>query len=116
MEERTAIEKFINKKLKSGYPAGELKNDLLAQGFTKTEIEALFLKASTKNQYAGKNTVKENMLADMFALAGVSFLIAGIAMIYIQTWLTEYGIWVIITGLICRGVKFFLSYQDKSSA
>ena len=115
MEERTAIEKYVIKKLRSGYPAGELKNDLLAKGFTETEIEILFLRVSTKKRFAGKNATKENVLADMFALAGVSFLISGIAVTYIQSWLTQYGIWVIITGVICLGVKLFLSIRDKSA-
>ncbi|MGB4843394.1 MAG: hypothetical protein WBP16_02950 [Ferruginibacter sp.] len=115
MPDKSELSKFINKKLKSGYPAGELKNDLLAKGFTEVEIDEAFLNVSTKNKGTGKSSTKENTVADMFALAGVSFLIAGIAMINIPTWLTEYGWWMIIAGIICQGIKFFLSLRNKSS-
>ena len=116
MPDHAELSKFINKKLKSGYPAGELKNELLTKGLTEAEIDEAFLKISTKNKGAGKSSVKENTLADMFALAGVSFLVAGIAMINIQTWLTAYGSWVIIAGVIFLGIKLILFLKDKSSS
>lgn len=34
--------KKIRKQLRSGVPQGEIKNDLLAEGFTETELEDVF--------------------------------------------------------------------------
>jgi len=113
MPDKPELPKLINKKLRAGYPVGELKNELLTAGFTEAEIDEVLLKISTKNKGTGKSSVKENTLADMFMLAGVSLLITGIAIINIPTWLTVYGSWIIVAGVICLGIKLLLSMKGK---
>jgi hypothetical protein len=87
--------KEIKKRLKSGYPAGELKNELLLQGYSEEEIEMAF-NFSTKS----KPTKQTKPKYQAFTLIGSCLLVTGIATNSTNTFLKKYAIPLIIIGSI----------------
>lgn len=101
--------KSIKKKLKSGYPDGELKNELLAKGYAADDIERLFFIASGHSNDRGKEKVGQSSYVTMFNLIGMGLLITGIAVIGTNIWLKEYGIYLLIASGLC----FVLGFSKK---
>jgi len=119
MESQTEIDKFIQKKLKAGYPAGELRNDLLNKGYAEEEIEALFLKVSVKGSAVNEQGAKQRTQMHMLSLVGASLLIMGIAVMSTQTWLKEYSTFLIVLGVVGLVAGYFISSRrgpGKSSS
>ena len=101
--------KQIRKQLSKGEPEGEIKNGLRNDGCTEEEITALFFNLFQKK--AGSGEVRNNK-GEIFILIGTCFIIAGISMLAVNTWLKEFGIPLIILGAISLCVKFFISGKD----
>lgn len=104
--------KQIRKQLSKGEPEGEIKNGLRKEGYTEDEIGALFFNLFSKKADSNKVKGSQDNDAQLFNLIGACFLIAGISMLAINTWLSAYAIPLIILGAISLGVKYFKSGKN----
>lgn len=105
--------KQIRKQLSRGEPEGEIKNGLRNDGYTEDEITALFFNLFPKKLNSGETGSRQDNKVQVFILIGACFIIAGISMLAINTWLKEFGIPLIILGAISLCVKFFISGKEK---
>jgi hypothetical protein len=101
--------KQIRKQLSKGEPEGEIKNGLRNDGYTQEEITALFFNLFQKK--TGSDTAKNNK-GQIFILIGACFIIAGISMLAVNTWLKAFGIPLIVLGGISLCVMCFISGKD----
>ena len=108
-----ALVKAIKKKLTSGYPEGELRNELLEKGHTEEEIERLFFVASGHPDTPNGVKAEQNNSVAMFKLIGVALLITGIAIIGTNLWLKEYGIYLLAGGGLSLAIGFGKAASDK---
>jgi hypothetical protein len=93
----------IKKKLKSGYPQGELIKDLVNEGYAADEVnDALF----------GLEGAKAGDKAREFSLwymASISFIVLGIAILTVEgLWIYYFGYVFLILGLVGAGIKYFI--------
>ena len=102
--------KQIRKQLSRGEPEGEIKNGLRSDGYTEDDITALFFNLFQKK--TDSDNAKNNK-GQIFILIGACFIIAGISMLAINTWLKQFGTPLIILGAISLCVKYFISVKDK---
>ena len=101
--------KQIRKLLSKGEPEGEIKNGLRTEGFTEDEIATLFFNLYEKKGGSEKVKSSRDNNAKLYNLIGACFLIAGISMLVINTWLTAYAIPLIVLGVISLCAKFFIT-------
>jgi hypothetical protein len=99
--------KLIRKQLSKGEPEGEIKNGLRSDGFTEDEITALFFNLFPKKTGSGEIKGSRNNEGQLFVLIGACFIIAGVSMLVINTWLTAYAVPLIVLGVISLCVKYF---------
>lgn len=99
--------KQIRKQLSSGEPEGEIKNMLRKDGYSEDEIVVLFFNLYEKKSGAKESKRTQFNNGQILSLIGASFLIAGISMLAINTWLSEYAIPLIILGAISLCAKYF---------
>lgn len=104
--------KQIRKQLSKGEPEGEIKNGLRTDGYTEDEIGALFFNLFPRK--TGLNAVKSSQdnKGQIFILIGACFIIAGVSILAINTWLKEFGIPLIVLGVISLCVKYYLSNKS----
>lgn len=107
--------KQIRKQLSKGEPEGEIKNGLRMDGHTEDEITALFFNLFPKKTSSGAVKSSQDNKGQIFILIGACFIIAGVSMLAINTWLKEFGIPLIILGGISLCVKFFISNKNQES-
>jgi hypothetical protein len=101
MNNKEEILKFIKAKIRSGYPAGELKNELLEKGYSSEEIKELLYEISRPPHI--KNPGIENSFNNsnsVITLAGISLLILGVAIVSAEFWYTTVGYLSIIVGVL----------------
>lgn len=69
--------KQVRKQLRSGVPEGEIKNELLAEGFTEADLETIFTahRPDMRNWYLA--------FAIIFALVGLYRLIAAQGLLFL---------------------------------
>jgi hypothetical protein len=101
--------KQIRRQLSKGEPEGEIKNLLRQEGYTEDEITSLFFNLFPKKTALGDVKGSRNDKGQIFILIGASFIIAGIAMLAVNTWLTDFGIPLIVLGAISICVKYFIA-------
>ncbi len=105
------LDLFVRKKLRRGYPAGELKNELLAEGYPPELIESAFYKTISrlphvKNDNPGKYP--------LWFFLSVGLLILGISLKAVKgLWLEPWAIPLIILGLTGIVLKFLLPNSKK---
>lgn len=100
--------KQIRKQLSKGEPEGEIKNGLREEGYTEDEIGVLFFNLFSKKTDANKVKSSPDNNAQLFNLIGACFIIAGISMLVINTWLTTYAIPFIVLGAVSLCAKYFM--------
>ncbi len=105
--------KQIRKQLSKGEPEGEIKNQLRNDGYTEDEINTLFFNLYEKKSDLNKVKRSQNNNAQLFNLIGACFLIAGISMLIINTWLTAYAIPLIVLGAISLCAKYFIPAKKE---
>lgn len=105
--------KSIKKKLTSGYPSGELKNELLEKGHTEEDIERLFYVASGHSTDSTKSKTRKNGI-NIFTLIGVGLLITAIAITAAATWLTQYIPYLLLASGVCFAIGFYKAMPDRS--
>lgn len=105
--------KQIRKQLSKGEPEGEIKNGLREEGYTDDEIGALFFNLYERKP--GSNDLKKNKdnNAQIYNIIGACFLIAGISMLAINTWLSAYAIPLIVLGAISICTKYFMPVKKE---
>jgi len=93
---------LIKKKCRSGYPAGELKLDLLEQGYNEADIDAAFVSISKE----------ENFNKPLWYLVSILFIVGGI---YEFTQGNRVWGWSSFTWG-CAGllIKILVSYKKES--
>jgi hypothetical protein len=99
--------KHIRMQLSKGEPEGEIKNQLRKEGYTEDEIGTLFFNLFSKKTDSNKVNSRQDNNAQLFNLIGTCFIIAGISMLAINTWLTAYAIPLIVLGATSLCVKYF---------
>ena len=104
--------KKVKQKLTSGYPVGELENDLLQKGYTADEVEKIIYAVSVKNEATTKRY--KNVEISMLNLAGVCFIILGIALHAVPTSFEQYGTAILIAGILCVIMKYIIAARKKS--
>ena len=89
------LNRMVRKKLKGGYPEGELREDLLQNGYSAPEIEAAISEASQ-----GKFPNQQKELPAWYLISG-GFLILGISLRAVKgLWLEPFSWPLIIIGTL----------------
>ncbi|HEX7846432.1 MAG TPA: hypothetical protein VF476_11590 [Chitinophagaceae bacterium] len=97
---------FIKKKLKSGYPQGELTNDLLKEGYSQDEINQALLATSSE--------VTEEGRFPLWLVFSAGLLVLGITLILVDiTWLTRYKWYCFAIGIIGVGRWIVIQQEQK---
>ena len=105
--------KWVKGQLSKGEPEGEIKNQLRNEGYTEDEIAALFFNLFLKKASSKKIKSIGDTNAQMVNLIGVCFLIAGISMLVINTWLRSYSVTLIILGVIILCVNYLFPVKNN---
>ena len=105
--------KEIRKQLSKGEPEGEIKNGLRKDGYTEEEIASLFFNLFPKKTGPSNVNGSQDNKWQIFILTGACFIIAGIAMLAVNSWLKDFGIPLIVLGAISVCVKYFIAGQSK---
>jgi len=105
--------KQIRRQLSKGEPEGEIKNGLRKDGYTEDEITSVFFNLFPKKSATGEANNEKDTKGQAFVLAGVCLVIAGIAMLAVNSWLKDFGIPLIVLGGICVSLKYFRAGQTK---
>jgi hypothetical protein len=105
--------KQIRRQLSKGEPEGEIKNGLRKEGYTEDEIGTLFFNLYEKK--GGSNEVRSSQHnnAQLFNLIGACFIIAGVSMLVINTWLSKYAIPLIVLGAMSLCAKYFMPVKKE---
>ncbi|HET6993387.1 MAG TPA: hypothetical protein VFI06_00330 [Chitinophagaceae bacterium] len=98
----------IKRKLKSGYPQGELINDLANEGYSANEInDALFSVEGPKADSSSREF-------SLWYMASVCFIILGIGILSVRgLWIYYFGYIFLILGLLGAGIKYFVIDHSK---
>ena len=98
----------IKRKLRKGYPQGELINDLSNEGYTAEEIQdAMFSLEGPK---------KDNKTKDLplWYMASICFIILGMAILSVRwLWIYYFGYVFLILGLAGLFAKYFIIDYGK---
>jgi hypothetical protein len=105
--------KQIRKQLSKGEPEGEIKNGLREEGYTDDVIGALFFNLHEKRSGSNDSKNSSDSNVQIYNLIGACFLIAGISMLAINTWLSIYAIPLMILGAISLCVKYFMRIKNE---
>jgi hypothetical protein len=105
--------KQIRKQLSRGEPEGEIKNGLRVEGYTEDEIGVLFFNLFSKKTDSVKVKSSPDNNAQLLNLIGACFIIAGISMLVINTWLSVYAIPLIVLGAVSLCVKYFMFGKEN---
>lgn len=108
MKDPVLLRKFVQKKLRKGYPQGELINDLLKEGYSEEDIQkAIYTGSSLKNMSPEGSSNSSNI--PLWYLLSVGFAILGLALVSVKfIWLSEYGWFFLTTGLVGIAARFLL--------
>lgn len=100
-----ALKSYVNKRLKRGYPAGELRHELLRQGYALDAVEQAF---SPRRLWHGA--------AEGFGLrqfqGAAGFLVLGLFRIRIEHYF-HFGVGCIVTGIACFLIKLLYLYENR---
>jgi hypothetical protein len=98
----------IRKKLRKGYPQGELTNDLANEGYTTEEIQdAFFNLEGAKPDHKAKDF-------PLWYMTSIFFIIIGIAILSVKyLWIYYYGYIFLILGIAGLLVKYFIIDPGK---
>jgi hypothetical protein len=97
----------IKRKLRRGYPQGELINDLLKEGYTDHEIEEAFYKLSNPD----KNTKKTTSFPLWYVIC-TGLLITGIAILNIFH-NSALGFLFLIPGIAGIIIRYIMNSEKK---
>jgi hypothetical protein len=109
MKDPLELKRFIKKKLQSGYPEGELKNELLSQGYTPEQIEkAIYDPGPLHDKLKKQSPIKINN--SLWYGIAFGLIIIGIALASLRFWgFAAYGYGLIILGGLMFFTKIFLT-------
>ncbi len=93
---------FIKKRLHSGYPDGELRNDLLKEGYTIEEIDRAFFNASP---FQRKPNTSKRVEYPAWYIFSISSIILALGLM-VQFGVSPLSLILLIPGLI--GVVFMI--------
>ena len=105
--------KQIRRQLSKGEPEGEIKNGLRKDGYTEDEITSVFFNLFPKKSASGGTKSEKNTKGQAFVLIGVCLIIAGISMQAVESWLKDFGVPLIVLGVISVCVKYLMAGQTK---
>ncbi len=102
MKNPEALQEKVKQKLRSGYPAGELTNDLLQAGYSKEEI----------NEAMNANVKKEvyRYYSPFTYLLGIFKILWGSHM---ALGINQNGNYLILSGIIVIGVNIYFQLTKK---
>lgn len=108
MKDSVLLRDFVQKKLRKGYPQGELVNDLLKEGYSEDDIHKAIYNGSSQEKEGRQSLSKSNNMP-LWYLLSVGFVILGLALVSVKfIWLSEYGWFFLITGLVGIAARFIL--------
>lgn len=105
---------YVRKKLKKGYPDGELRNELLQQGYNKEEIERLIYNPPATE--AGKQKENRQRLDNnpLWYFASIGLLITGIAFKSVSYFReSSLGTILLVAGIGGLIAKVILSIKNR---
>jgi hypothetical protein len=101
----------IKRKLKKGYPQGELINDLTNEGYTSEEIlQALY-------SLSEKNTINKKINnTPLWYAVSIGFIILGIAILSVKyLWIYYYGYVFLVLGIAGLIIKQVVANKTKKN-
>jgi hypothetical protein len=105
---------FVRKKLKKGYPEGELRNDLLQQGYTDEEIQKAVYNPPLTEAGKKKEAQRNQDNNPLWYLASVGLLITGIAIKSVSYYKdSSAGTLLIVVGAVGLAAKIFMAIKDR---
>ena len=107
MKNKEELRLFIKKKLQSGYPEGEMKNELLQEGYALEQIEKAIYDKPVDEKTPGTKT-KSSDKVSMWTLAGVSLVILGISLNAAPTNFQQYANFILVAGILCLVMKYII--------
>jgi magnesium-transporting ATPase (P-type) len=115
MKTQEELRQFVKKKLKNGYPEGELINDLLQEGFTNEEIQKAIYEpiadnGSTKQSRQQTSYPLWFLLTSAAGIVGLSFISVSL----FRNNLLWYILLAIgLAGLLIRFIKPHINEEKK---
>ena len=110
MKREQNLSQVIKKKLRSGYPEGEMKNELLEKGYSMDQIEKAIYNVPVdkmtrriRKESAGKDKVS------MWTLIGTSLVILGISLYAAPTNFQQYANFILVAGMLCLVIKYVIA-------
>jgi len=105
MKNQEDIRLYVRKKIKRGYPEGELRNDLLQQGYSDEEIQRFIYDPEINVKKKSKRITD----SPLWYAISVGFLILGLTLFLGPSiWLREFNLLFLILGLIGIIAKYIL--------
>jgi hypothetical protein len=100
-----ALKSFVYKRLKKGYPAGELRHELLRQGYAADEVEQVYTPRRSWNDPTQGFGWRQFQGPAGFVLLGL-------------VWLREehyfhFAVGCIVTGIACLLIKWLHWYENR---
>lgn len=115
MKTQEELQVFVKKKLKRGYPEGELINQLLLEGYTNEEIQKAIYKPIADNGPAKQSRQQTNypiwfVLTSAAGVVGLSFISVSL---FRNNLLWYILLGVGLAGLLIRFISSFKKDQKK---
>lgn len=99
----------IKRKLRGGYPQGELETELRSEGYSNEEIQNLFYGLVKKQSVNDRPKT-----IPLWYAASIGFIILGVAILSVKyLWIYYYGYVFLVLGLIGLATKFFMNISNK---
>jgi len=114
MKTQEELRKFVKKKLKNGYPEGELINELLNEGYTKDGIQKAIYEPKADDESAKQSGHQTKypiwfVLTSAAGVTGLLFISAGL--------FRNKLLWYILPGIGLAGllIRFILPFNEDQN-
>jgi hypothetical protein len=113
MKSSEELQSFVKNKLKRGYPEGELRNDLLQEGYTAEQIQKAIYDPPTDPGEIKKAERKKTDDNPLWYLASIGIVITGVSLKSTKYYAdSSWGNTLIIAGLAGLALKIILPYIE----
>jgi len=109
-EEQNLYE-YVRRKLRSGHPEGELRNELIKEGHSPEEIESLFYRISNRNRLTHSSKHED---FPVWYLISFGLLITGIAILGVYK-NSDLGYFFVIPGVAGILIRWAILIGKKIS-
>ena len=108
MKTKEELQVFVKKKLKRGYPEGELINDLLQEGYSNDEIQKAIYEPAITDNGPAKQSRQQTSYPTWFVLTSAAGVV-GLSFISVSLFRNNL-LWYILLGIGLAGllIRFIL--------